>query len=117
MPDQDVRNVGGIRLRPGVYAGVWGCLPPGSRDFISEEVTISSSAATYPAQYRYAAEKIIYGRIDRVAQGRILVHATARRDTWVYTNESGFERGQTVEVAGHFDSNGTFVASRVTVER
>lgn len=117
MPDNDIRNVGGASLRRGVYAGVFGCFPAGSRQFISEEITLSPSAATYPAEYRYATERVIYGRVDRVEQGRILVHGTARRDTWVATDKMGFSTGETVKVIGHLDPNGVFVARRITVEQ
>ncbi len=117
MPDNDVRAVGGVTLRPGVFAGVFGCLPPQSHDFISEEVTISSSEATYPRQYRYSSRDTdsIYGRVDTVRPDRLLVRSTAGRDTWVITHRTGIATGQTVRVIGYFKSNGTFVADTVTV--
>lgn len=118
MPDRDVRTTGGVALRPGVYAGVWGCLPSGSHDFISEEVTISSSEATYPAQYRYSNDdRFIEGRVDQIGPKGILVHGTARKDTWVVTNQTGFAVGQTVRARGRFQSDGDFTAITVDVVR
>lgn len=106
----------GLNIRPGVYAGVYGCRYPARDALVAEIVTLSQSPSTYPGTwYGTSSDRSIAGRIDAVQQGRILVDSDkGHGDTWVETNQSGFVVGQTVVANGHFSAaDRAFIADNV----
>ncbi len=105
----------GLPLRPGVFAGAYGCLTVGDRQFNAEDVTLATDANAYSAYPRRT--QMIQGRIDTVESGRILIDSNqGHGDVWVYTTQSGFRKGQLVNATGSFDPmDAAFKASSITV--
>lgn len=105
----------GLALRPGVFAGVYGCLQRGGRTFDADAVTLASSARAYADFQRPYRE--YDGRIVRTSGGRIQIQ-TGGGTLWITISQRGLSRGQRVRVRGYYDpSTGTFVGSRVDVNR
>jgi hypothetical protein len=103
----------GQALKPGAFAGVYGCLAPDRRSFNGEEVTLASSANDYVGSYPRRTVTID-GRITSVASGKVLVESDdGHGNVWVFTNAS-LQRGQHVRATGSFDPrDSAFVATSV----
>jgi hypothetical protein len=102
----------GLTLRPGVFAGVYGCLNQDRRSFNGMEVTLANSPNDYDPSARHTVS--FDGRITSVASGRALLQSDdGRGNVWVYTN-TPLRPGQHVHVTGSFDPlNSAFVATSV----
>ena len=108
-------NANGLPLRPGVFAGVYGCLTPNRRQFNAEDVTLAQNQSAYEAYPARTAT--IQGRVDTVRGGRFLLDSNGGHgDVWVYTNQAGLRTGQLVNVTGSFSArNQAFAATNVVV--
>ena len=111
----------GQSLRPGVFAGVFGCLQPDHRSFMAEDVSLAANEEAYESQYNQQEHTVtIAGRVDTVRNGHFLLDSNGGHgDVWVYTNQPVNVRpGSTVSVTGSFRprDNG-FVASTVQVAK
>lgn len=108
-------NAHGLTLRPGVFAGVYGCLEQGGRTFDADEVTLAPSADAYASYSR--REVMLDGRITSVQNGRVLVSTIGGHgDVWVSTTQQGLRPGEHVHVTGSFDPHeGAFVASGIAI--
>lgn len=105
----------GLALRPGVFAGVYGCLEHGGRTFDAEAVTLARSATAYANYQRPYRE---YGGSVVAMNGSRIEIRTGGGTLWVTTSQRGFSRGQRVRVRGYYDPyTGTFVGSRVEFDR
>ena len=110
-------NANGLPLRPGVFAGVYGCLTPNHRQFNAEDITLAQNESAYEAYP--ARTSTIQGRIDTVRNGHFLLDSNGGHgDVWVYSNQGGFRAGQLVTVTGNFSPRDqTFTATSVAVVR
>ncbi len=113
-------NANGIALRPGVFAGVYGCLQPMDQSFRASEVTLAASPEAYQGEGRFhyeSGDTWIEGRVDATAPGRVLIDSGhGHGDTWVQTAIQGLRKGQLVQATGHFTPyDRTFVATHVVV--
>jgi hypothetical protein len=104
----------GMQIRPGVFAGVYGCLQPGGRVFSADEVTLATNADGYAA---YQLPLRSYdGTVTSVAANRIEIQTGAGGKLWVTTSQGGLRAGSHLHVSGRFDPhNGQFAASGVSV--
>lgn len=112
-------HANGVSLQPGVFAGVYGCLTPGDYSFRASQVTLASSASTYPSTggVRYESHDTwIQGRVDAVAPGRVLIDSGhGHGDTWIRTT-APLRKGQLIQAVGHFTPfDRLFIANSVTV--
>ena len=102
----------GLSIQDGTYAGVYGCFLNHEERFHANEVTLATSAATYPVQARVVAT----GVIDDVAAGWIGVRTRYYGHVHVITNQTGFARGQRVSIQGRYNTVTRQIdATRVTV--
>jgi len=108
-------NANGLPLRPGVFAGVYGCLEPNHRAFRAEDITLATDASAYSAYPRRTVT--IQGRIDTIERGHFLLDSNqGHGDVWVYTNQTGLRKGQLVSVTGSFaPEDDSFQASSINV--
>lgn len=63
-------NTHGLALRPGTFAGVYGCYGPGRRSFNAEEVTLASSQSAY-ASYNQPPSNVQIGPCHESVFGTI----------------------------------------------
>jgi hypothetical protein len=106
-------NAHGMRLRPGVFAGVYGCLERGGQTFTADELTLASSADAYAG---YAPRHVtIEGRVTAVQNGRVLIAANGGHgDVWVRGTVGRLRVGDDVRATGSFDPHDSgFVASGI----
>ncbi|MDP9023826.1 MAG: hypothetical protein M3N13_00440, partial [Candidatus Eremiobacteraeota bacterium] len=111
-------NYRGLALRPGVYVGVFGCMVQRDRYFAGEQLTLATSAETYPGRHDTdAGMTTIEGRIDAVRGGRVLIDSNqGHGNVWVQTNRDDLRAGQLVRAHGRFtDDNRSFVADTITI--
>lgn len=93
-------NMNGNTLRPGTFAGLYGCVEPGGI-FRANEVTLSANDDTY--------HETLTGTVQRVESGRIIVRETGNRSgTWLVPDGSMFKVGQSVTAVGFVGANGVF---------
>lgn len=109
----------GLTIRPGVFAGIYGCLAPADRSFKASEITLATSAETYPRMHLTTGDTWISGRIDVVAPGRVQIDSGGGHgETWVQTSQQGLYVGQLIQAFGRFTSGDrTFVANKVAILR
>lgn len=107
----------GLTLRSGVFAGVYGCLAPQDRSFRATEVTLASSAETYPRMHLNHGDTWVQGRIDVVAPGRVRIDSgSGHGDLWVQTAQQGLYSGQLIQAVGHFTpGDREFVSDRIVI--
>ena len=105
----------GLALRPGVFAGAYGCMTSRERTFVAEEVTLAPSVSAYPFDTDRAVT--IEGRIDAVRDGRVLIDSNqGHGNVWVYTNRDDLRTGELIRVRGTFTpQNREFEATSVTI--
>ncbi|HET9030283.1 MAG TPA: hypothetical protein VFN49_08900 [Candidatus Aquilonibacter sp.] len=114
-------NYNGQALRPGVWAGVYGCNWRSRDGLVAEDVTLSSTQASYPGDPddRYTSgDRVVQGRIDSVRADRILIDSgNGHGNTWVLTNGAqSFQTGELVRATGSFSQRDrAFVATNVEV--
>lgn len=119
-------NYNGQSLRPGVWAGVYGCNWNARDGLIAEDVTLSSNQANYPGdpddQYtnasRYTSnDRSVQGRIDEVRPDRVLIDSgSGHGDTWVVTNTNNLQTGERIQANGYFSQDDrAFIANSVSV--
>lgn len=94
-------NLNNLALRPGVYAGVYGCYAPQQRYFKASEVTLAANAQSYNGYKRRNITTT--GTVVRVETGRIQIHSNGYGYLWVYTPQTGFSVGERVSVTGSFN--------------
>jgi hypothetical protein len=102
-----------LRLKDGVFAGVYGCLEAGGRLFNAEEVTLATSPDAYAQYPRHTLT--VEGQVKEVQPGRVLISETGGHgQQWVRTSKTGVHTGDSVRVTGKIDPhNGDFVASGI----
>jgi hypothetical protein len=100
--DKDARvNSNGLSVRPGVFAGLYGCFIQNGRAFHAEEVTLATSAQAYSAYRRPTVA--VTGTIDEVRNGWIGVSTRYYGHVHVYTTQSGLRTGERVSIQGTFN--------------
>jgi hypothetical protein len=94
-------NANGYSLRPGAYAGFYGCVTPNGV-FHASEVTLARDQSLY--------NETISGIVRRVESGRILVQEPSRNTTgWWYTPDTDeYHAGQSVTGSGMIAAGGAF---------
>jgi hypothetical protein len=104
----------GQSLRPGVFAGLYGCYERNETVFKAESATLASSVQTY----RTLREEVtVRGVIDEVHPGMLGVRTLHNGHIHVYTAERGFRLGETVIATGPFDPlTGALRATSVRME-
>lgn len=115
-------NYNGQSLRPGVYAGVYGCEWESRDAVIAENITLSANQASFPGNgfpgSRTSTDRTVEGRIDQVRSDRVLIDSgSGHGDTWVVTNDAPqLRNGDLIRATGSFSSaDRSFVASNVQV--
>jgi hypothetical protein len=112
-------NTNGLALRPGVFAGVYGCLEPADQSFRASEVTLAASPSAYEGGGRHytSTDTWVEGRIDNMRPGAVLIDSGhGHGDTWVETPAQGLRRGQLIQAVGRFaPGDRQFIASSVVV--
>ncbi len=111
-------NYGGLPLRPGVYAGVYGCRA--GNGLVAEQITLAQSPQAFPGMwYGTSNDRQVIGRIDAVRGNRILIESNnGHGAVWVITRQYGFGVGQVIVANGYFSPNDrAFVASNVAPYR
>lgn len=93
-------NANGLTIRPGVFAGLYGCVERDGQTFKPNEVTLATSAAAYGRANRTVT---LSGTIDEVNRGWIGVRSRYTGHIHVYTAQTGFRTGERVEVRGAYD--------------
>ncbi len=102
----------GLTIQNGTYAGVYGCFLNHEERFHANEVTLSTSAATYPGRPHILAR----GTIDDIGPGWIGVLTRYYGHVHVRTTQNGFVRGQRVSIEGRYNTIAREIdATRVTV--
>lgn len=107
----------GLQIRPGVYAGVYGCRWPARRALIAEDLTLAVSPQAYPGDYYAPYGTTIEGRIDAVRPGAVLIDSNGGHgNVWVLSRMPGLRTGELVRAAGRFEpADRAFVATNITV--
>lgn len=93
-------NANGLSIRPGVFAGLYGCVEQDGRVFKPNEVTLATSESTYASANHVVA---LTGTIDEVARGWIGVRTRYNGHIHVYTSQTGLRTGERVSVRGPFN--------------
>lgn len=93
-------NANGLTIRPGVFAGLYGCVERDGQVFKPNEVTLATSAAAYTQANRTVT---LAGTVDEVNRGWIGVRSRYTGHIHVYTSQTGFRMGERVEVRGAYD--------------
>jgi ribosomal protein S8E len=94
-------NTNNLSLRPGVFAGVYGCYAPQQRYFKASEVTLAANAQSYSGYQRRNVTTT--GTVVKVESGRLQIRSAGYGYLWVYTSQTGFSVGQRVTVSGSFN--------------
>jgi len=94
-------NLNGLSLRPGVFAGVYGCYAPQQRYFKASEVTLAANAQSYSGYQRRNITTT--GTVVKVESGRLQIRSAGYGYLWIYTSQTGFMVGQRVTVSGSFN--------------
>lgn len=94
-------NANSLTLRPGVFAGVYGCYAPGQRYFKASEVTLAANAQSYSGYQRRNITTT--GTVVKVESGRLQIRSAGYGYLWIYTSQTGFTVGQRVTVTGSFN--------------
>lgn len=108
-------NSNGLTLHSGVFVGGWGCFTTGRKDFNVSELTLATSAATYPRGARHTqtltgivVSAEVPGMIE-VQTGRPHGHVDVK------TSEASMaKRGDRVTVTGSFNADGSFTAETIS---
>jgi hypothetical protein len=93
-------NANGLAVRPGVFAGLYGCVEQDGRVFKPDEVTLATSASAYAGTNR---EATLVGTIDEVHAGWIGVRTRYNGHIHVYTSQSGLRSGERVRIRGPYN--------------
>lgn len=117
----------GLTIRPGVFAGVFGCFS-GRNAFNASQVTLSTSLQTYPYRHgtiRPDRDDRTVSRGMRTIQGtvvsngpgtRVVISTADGRQLVVFTSELRSARvGDRVTATGYINSKGNFQASNARV--
>lgn len=100
--DRDtIVNTNGYALRPGTFAGVYGCFTPARRAFAAEEITLAPNAQNYDG-YR-GRSVTLHGVVVTREAGRVLIHTAQYGYLWVSTPQRNLTVGEHVIVRGTFD--------------
>jgi hypothetical protein len=99
-------NTNGNSMRPGTFAGVYGCVER-SGVFVASEVTLSRTQSSY--------NESVSGTVQQVQSDRILVEEQMRHTSgwWYVPNASQFTVGETVTGVGFLGTNGAFYPQSV----
>ncbi|MGZ3497432.1 MAG: hypothetical protein ACXWNK_01630 [Vulcanimicrobiaceae bacterium] len=102
----------GLTLRPGVYAGIFGCYSPDHRSFRAEEITLSSTPANYNGYQRKTVS--VVGTVTSI-EPSYLEMDTSMGHMKVYTSRKGYRVGERLSVRGNFSPmDGSFNAASIT---
>lgn len=93
-------NANGQSIRPGVFAGLYGCVEQDGRVFKPNEVTLAASESSYASANHVVT---LTGTVDEVGRGWIGVRTRYEGHIHVYTSQTGIRTGQTVSIRGPFD--------------
>lgn len=105
-------NSNGLSVRPGVFAGVYGCVERDGQILKANEVTVAPSAAAYTASNHTVS---LTGTVDEVHSGWIGVQSRYTGHIHVYTSQTGIRTGERVQVRGPYDPmTGVVRAASVT---
>ena len=108
-----VINHNGLTLRPGVFVGAFGCFES-ERMFRASEITLATSESTFPHGARHIEE--IEGRVLHVMSGRLQIQSGRVHGLVTINTSFVASVGQAVSATGFFNTDGTFDASKVTIE-
>ncbi len=116
-------NYDGLAIRPGVFAGVYGCFA-GRENFDASRITLATSLQTYPGRHgrlvrdrddqsMSRARQTITGTVVTNGPGtRVLISTADGRQIAVFTSELRRARvGDRVMATGYINSKGSFQAS------
>lgn len=105
-------NYNGQSLRPGVYAGVYGCDWESREGLIAEDITLNANRPAFTSN-----DRTVQGRVDQVQTGRVLIDSgSGHGDTWIEANTSGLQNGQMIRATGYFTpGDRVFIANDVSV--
>jgi hypothetical protein len=108
-----VIHANGLTIRPGIFAGVFGCFAPGNRIFKAEEITLSTSPMSYNGYGRKSVT--IQGTVTQIEHGRLGVEAPHYGHLYVYTSRTGYRIGERVSITGNFNpQDSSFNAATIT---
>lgn len=93
-------HANGLSVRPGVFAGLYGCLERNGRVFKPNEVTLAMSESTYAGANHVVA---LAGTVDEVGRGWIGVRTRYNGHIQVYTSQSGLRPGERISARGPFN--------------
>lgn len=102
----------GQALRPGVWAGVYGCAWESRDGLIAENVTLSAGRPAFTSN-----DRVIQGRIDAIQPGRVLIDSgSGHGDTWIEANTGGLQNGEFIRASGYFTPyDRVFVANSLAI--
>lgn len=107
-----VAHTNGLAVRPGVFAGLYGCFERHETVFKTEEITLAPSAQAYASMHNTVT---ISGKIDEAGNGRLGLLTRYNGHIHVFTTQSGFRIGEMVTARGSYDPiTGTLNATSVT---
>lgn len=93
-------NSNGLSIRPGVFAGLYGCVEQDGHVFKPNEVTLAASESTYASANHVVT---LTGVVDEVGRGWIGVRTRYDGHIHVNTSQTGLRTGETVSIRGPFD--------------
>ena len=102
----------GLTLRPGVYAGIYGCYSPDRRSFQAEEITLSTTPQDYSG-YRRKTVTVV-GTVTSIESGYFEMDSSMGHMK-VFTSNKGYHAGERLSVRGNFNPmDSSFNAASVT---
>jgi hypothetical protein len=104
-------DTNGLRLRPGIFIGAFGCSADNFRTFRAVRATLAYSAATYPSRTRH--QQVLTGTVVQLQGSRLLVQTGEPYGlVHVYKLDTDDVRaGQRISLTGAFNPDGSFSRS------